>query len=104
MNTIIPSQPERPSLDGHKTLNDAVQAVVLHLWDDPKFQRYLQAKTNAEAVEGSMFADHCEAAQQIQRFGDKNNVAIVAGTKITPIVTALRVVLRRLASIQKQSV
>jgi transposase len=91
-----------------RTLNDHVDDIHMALQASPdevlrvKYNTYLDAVYDEDAVEGSMVADDFEAAAIIRKFAgdqtdDKGNVRdpYVASKKLATLVKALRVVLNR---------
>jgi hypothetical protein len=75
-----------------RTLNDYVHDVHVDLWDNPEYQKLLEAVTNDEAVEGSIKADNLMAARMIRE------VAITEGNNhlkekpLTAISKAINVI------------
>lgn len=56
----------RKSLRSRTTLDRVEDVLLGGLYDDPEFQKYINAGFNAEAVEGSLRADGIVAAQMIR--------------------------------------
>jgi hypothetical protein len=76
-----------------RTLNDFVEDVFLALFDDPDFQKYLDAVGNDDAVEGSVLADEFEAARMIRKHAPDSSP--LKQKKLETIRKALAVVMRR---------
>lgn len=78
------------------TLNDHVEPVFLKLFDEgdnPVFHQYLAAVSNADSVEGSVFADDILAAQMIRDAAPEKSP--IKAARLVAIRNALNVVLRR---------
>jgi hypothetical protein len=81
------------------TLNDHVEGIHLRLWESKnevereKYQRYLYATYDEQAVEGSLSADNTLAAGMIREAAADHNP--VKREKLATISKALGVVLRR---------
>jgi hypothetical protein len=78
-----------------KALNDLVEDIHRNLFGDTEYLALLAATHDAEAVEGSLFADDLEAATRIRAYAAEHAIAEVAQQNKSTIVKSLRVVLRR---------
>ena len=85
-----------------RTLNDYVEDLHIKAYADPKYQAFLEAVYDAEAVEGSLSADNHEAGRYLRELAVRENVPQVAGRKIAVIVKSLNVVLRRYRMTRKE--
>lgn len=80
----------------HRTINDMVEDIHLALIvDHDDYREYLDAVWDEQAVEGSLALDNGEAARIIRDEAKKRNVTKVATAKLSVIVKALNIVLRR---------
>jgi len=77
------------------TLNDQVDQLHVLLWENQKYQAFLDAVYKEQAVEGDLKLDDAEAARMIRDEAKKQGNTYVAGQKLATIVNALNVVLRR---------
>jgi hypothetical protein len=82
--------------------NDQVEAIHLSLLDNDEYRAFLAALDNKQAVEGSLFDDDVMAAKMIREQAAKLGYVEVAQAKLTAIVKALRVVLRRYGMSRKE--
>lgn len=79
-----------------RNINDYVEEILLKLWPEQSFMKYLDALYDSQAVEGSLEADDFEAARIIRQYAkDDNHSPLVAGENLTTIVRAMRVAQRR---------
>lgn len=78
-----------------RALNDLVADIHKHLFGDTEYLALLEATHDAEAVEGSLFADDLEAATRIRAYAADHAITEVARQNKSTIVKSLRVVLRR---------
>lgn len=78
-----------------RTINDLVQDIVLKLWPDQNFMKYLDATYDSEAVTGSRMIDDVLAAQIIQQTADKAGDSEVSEKKLDTIVRAMKVAQKR---------
>jgi len=85
-----------------KPLNDQVEEVVEQLIEDAKFNRYLQAVYDEQAVEGSLAADNIGAAIMIREKALELGYSSLADEKWATISKALGVVLRRYGLSRKE--
>lgn len=98
---VVPLPATRDDLLAQKTmkskptLNDHVDALHVALWDNADYQAFLDATSDADAVEGSLAADNLKAAEMIRTRAAEISDKMVAGKKLATIVIALNVVLRR---------
>ncbi|MGD9617437.1 MAG: hypothetical protein AB7H90_20255 [Alphaproteobacteria bacterium] len=84
-----------------KPLNDQVEEVFEQLIEDEKFNRYLQAVYDEQAVEGSLAADNIGAAIMIREKALELGYSL-ADEKWATISKALGVVLRRYGLSRKE--
>jgi hypothetical protein len=84
-----------------KPLNDQVEEVVEQLIEDEKFNRYLQAVYDEQAVEGSCAADNIGAAIMIREKAIELGLPL-ADEKWATISKSLGVVLRRYGISRKE--
>lgn len=84
-----------------KPLNDQVEEVFEQLVEDAKFNRYLQAVYDEQAVEGSLAADNIGAAIMIRERALELGYSL-ADEKWATISKALGVVLRRYGLSRKE--
>ena len=85
-----------------KPLNDQVEEVVELLIEDEKFNRYLQAVYDEQAVEGSCAADNIGASIMIRDKAAELGLSGLANEKWATISKALGVVLRRYGISRKE--
>jgi hypothetical protein len=85
-----------------RTLNDYVEDLHLKAWADPKYQQFLEAVYDEDAVEGSLSADNISAAQLLRELARKEAIVQVASRKLATIVKALNVVLKRYRMTRKE--
>jgi hypothetical protein len=78
-----------------RNINDFVEDILLRLWPDQSFMKYLDAIYDSQAVEGSLEADDFEAARIIRQYAKDNNSPMVADENLTTIVRAMKVAQRR---------
>lgn len=80
-------------------LNDQVDGVYLALYSDEKLgetlRLYLDAIYPEQAVEGDLRLDDSEAARMIRAYAKRQGNTYLAKQKLSVIVKALNVVLRR---------
>lgn len=89
--------------DPHKTLNDHIEEIHSALYEDAKYQRFLDAVYDEDAVEGSLAADNLEAARMIRSHASEDDRnTYVADKKLATISKALGVVLRRYGMSRKE--
>ena len=87
------------------TLNDYVDQIHVALWgndDYPEYQKFLDAVYDEDAVEGSLSIDNAKAAEIIRTYAVNRKINYVAEKKLSPIVKALNVVLRRYHMTRKE--
>ena len=99
---IAPLPATRDELLARKTmkrgpsLNDDVDRIHVILWDNPDYQRFLNAVFDSDAVEGSCTADNFEAARMIRSYATENkDFYYVSKKNLTTLVKSMSVVLRR---------
>ena len=85
-----------------RTLNDYVEDLHIKAWSDPKYQQFLDAVYDEDAVEGSLSADNYSAAQLLRDLARKQAIPQVATRKLATIVKALNVVMRRYRMTRKE--
>lgn len=85
-----------------RTLNDHVADLHVMLTGDFRYQRYLRAVSDEEAVEGSLGADNMMAARMIRDKAKAVGDKVVAAEKLATIVKSLGVVLRHYGTSRKQ--
>ena len=82
-----------------KTINDTVEELHLSLYNDKDlgqiYRDFLNAVYDEEAIEGSQDADDLEAARMIRTLAKERNMPMISNKKLTTIVKALNVGLRR---------
>jgi hypothetical protein len=84
------------------TLNDMIEKHHLSLYEQPDYQRLLEAVYSEQAVEGSLVADDLEAARMIRKFAKEQGDGYVAKQKLATIVKSMAVVLRRYGISRKE--
>lgn len=77
------------------TLNDYVEELHKKKWVDPKYRSLLEAVYPEDAVEGSLQTDDHEAARMLREQAIKDGNPYVRGRKLSTIIRALHVVMRR---------
>jgi hypothetical protein len=82
-------------LKAKRTINDLVEDVIVRLWEDKAFMKYVDAVYDSDTVEGSMEIDDTMAAIMIRETAKKMGSEELAEKKLDVIVHAMRVVLRR---------
>ena len=78
-----------------RTLNDLVEEAHISLYEDERYNSFLNAVYDEQAVEGSLSADNIMAATMIREHATKNEDNPLANEKLATISKALGVVLRR---------
>ena len=78
-----------------RTLNDLVEEAHISLYENVRYNSFLNAVYDEQAVEGSLSADNIMAATMIREHATKNEDNPLAGEKLATIAKALGVVLRR---------
>jgi hypothetical protein len=78
-----------------RSINDLVEEIVLKLWDDDDFQKYVYPIYDSQAVEGSLKDDNFMMAQMVRAVAKNGGNAEVAAQNMHTIRSALTVVLRR---------
>lgn len=84
------------------TLNDMIDALHLSLWEDPEYQKFLDAVYNEQAVEGSTACDDVEASRMLRKKAREQGNQYIAGLKLATIMKGLHVVLRRYGISRKE--
>lgn len=90
------------SIKAKITLNDMVEEVHLTLLGDERYQAYLDATYDEQAVEGSLTYDDAMAAEMIRVKANDMEKAYLASQKLATIAKALRIVLKRYNEGRKQ--
>jgi hypothetical protein len=85
-----------------RTLNDLVEAAYLKLYDNEKFNAYLNAVYDEQAVEGSTSIDNAMAALMIKELAKKDGVVELSSQKLASISKALNIVGRRYGFSRKE--
>jgi hypothetical protein len=83
------------ALKRKRNINDYVEDILLKLWPDQNFMKYLDPIYDSQAVEGSLAADDLFAAQIIRQYATDNNSPLVANQNVTTIIKAMKVAQRR---------
>lgn len=78
-----------------QTLNDQVESHHLSLYEQPEYQRFLDAVWMANAIEGSLFVDDIMACEMIRHHARETGNRYVATQPLAAIRRSLLVVLRR---------
>jgi len=78
-----------------RTLNDMIDDVHLHLWENPEYRSFLDAVHREDAVEGDLFCDDIRASEMIREQARKEGNRYVAEKNLATIRKSLLVVLRR---------
>jgi hypothetical protein len=89
-------------LKAKRSLNDLVEDQIVALWEDEDFQSYTYAVYDEQAVEGSLALDNGKAAEMIRALAKEKGVKELADQKLSPIVKAMNIVLRRYALSRKE--
>jgi hypothetical protein len=89
-------------LKAKRTINDLVEDVVVKLWEDKSFMKFVDAVYDSDTVEGSMDIDDTMAAMMIRDVAKKTSNDELAEKKLDVIVHAMRVVLRRYGQDRKE--
>jgi hypothetical protein len=102
---LRPAPPELPATKSdlsallrykqRKTIIDYVMEINETLWEDPEYQKYLEAIFDEQAVTGSVDTDHFVAAQMIKAKAREMGMVQLQNEKEWAIVKALRRVLGR---------
>lgn len=80
----------------NRTILDYVEDHHVSLWEDNEYRTLLDAVFNADALEGSLNANHYAAAGIIREHArSQDDTGIVAVASLESIKTALRFVMRR---------
>lgn len=77
------------------TLADRIEAMLPRLIEDDDFRRLIEARSNAEAAEGSLIADDTMAAMRIRNEALKQGDGELGRAKAAEVIKALGVALRR---------
>ena len=85
-----------------RTLNDAIDDIVVAVWTEPNYQKLIEATYDEAAVEGSLAADNILAAQFIREYAVAHNIPKVVDQKLATISKAHGVVLRRYGATRKE--
>lgn len=85
-----------------RTLTDHVNDIHVQLWQNPHYQRLLEAVWNEESVEGNLRADNQEAARMIRDVARKTSNVYLKDTPLVAISKSLNVVLNRYDHGRKQ--
>ena len=78
-----------------RTLNDMVEEAHISLYEDERYNSFLNAVYDEQAVEGSLSADNIMAATIIRDHAKKNGGGQLVNEKLATISKALGVVMRR---------
>lgn len=79
-----------------RTLNDHVEELHLYLYGNEKYERFLDAVYDEDAVEGSLTADNLEAARMIRDAATEGNRdPYIRDKKLATIVKSMGIVLKR---------
>jgi hypothetical protein len=89
-------------LKARRTINDLVEDVVVRVWEDKAFMKFVDAVYDSDTVEGSMDIDDTMAAMMIRDVAKKTGNDELAEKKLDVIVRAMRVVLRRYGQGRKE--
>ena len=104
--TPVPASPTdfiaRNLISRPKSLNDAVDGIVIKLMSDEDFIRFLEPAYTEQSVHGDLFLDDAELARMIIGFAEINNEPLVADTKLKGVIRAMNVALRRYNFTRKQ--
>ena len=79
-----------------RNLNDEVEPIFVGLFEEPGFQRYLNAVYDEQAIEGSLATDNVMAAELIRNAAQEAGNGFVADQKLHTLVKAMNIVKRRL--------
>ena len=77
-----------------RNINDLVEDIVIKIWEDEDFQKYIEAIYDSEAVTGSKDDDTVMAALMIKQYAEKNGHVEVAAKNLHTVKLAMCVVLR----------
>jgi hypothetical protein len=89
-------------LKARPTILDLIEPIVLALWEDEDFRRFVDAIVDSDAIEGSMEYDDVRAAEMIRDHARANNHTDIGGKNLKTLVHALRLVLKRYGQGRKQ--
>ena len=89
-------------LKAKRTLNDHVEDAYLRLVENEKFQAFIFAVYDEQAVEGSLAADNIMAAEMIRDKAKAAGSSELASEKLATISKALGVVQRRYGFSRKE--
>ena len=92
---------ERREIASARTLNDIVDEIVLTLYRNEKFRRFLDAVYDEQAVEGSLAADNIMAATMIRDEAKRLSRPEAADQKLATLSKSHGVVLRRYKATRK---
>jgi hypothetical protein len=93
---------EHRKLKARRTINDLVEDIVVRLWEDKDFLKFVDAVYDSDTVEGSMDIDDMMAAMMIRDLAKETGNDELAEKKLDVIVHAMRVVLRRYGQGRKE--
>ena len=85
-----------------KSLNDAVDNIVVKLLDDERFARFLAPAYPEQSVHGDLFLDDAELARMIIQEAAENDILLITETKLKGVIRAMNVALRRYSFSRKQ--
>ena len=85
-----------------RSLNDAIDDLVVELWGDPDYQKLIEATYDEQAVEGSLAADNILAAKMLRDVAISKGLTLISRQKLATISKAHGVVLRRYAASRKE--
>jgi hypothetical protein len=77
------------------TLNDRVDTIFVHLWENEQFRRLLDGVYDSDTVEGSRSADDIFAAVMIRDAAKQRGDLYVAGKNAATLSRSMRVVAKR---------
>lgn len=89
-------------LKQQRTINDLVEDIMVKLWDDKQFQKWLDAVDDSRAVEGALDIDDTEVARMIREAARHAGNDEVGHKNLAEIRHATRVVLRRYGQARNQ--
>jgi hypothetical protein len=79
-------------VDSVYTLNDRVHDYIREMYETPDFKKYLDTRTNKEAITGHLVLDEGEVASRIRAKANEKGDDIVGTAKPFDVVKAVRVV------------
>ena len=89
-------------LKRERTINDLVEDVLVRLWENTAFMKYIEAVDDPGSVEGYRWVDDVKAAEMIRDTARKAEIAELAEQRLGTIINAMHVVLRRYGISRKQ--